>query len=465
MTGRCKRRLFAVLATLLLLAVWYGITRSKSQVLQGQDHVVAFSADGRVLATIGQDGGGALWDPETGRLRNDLAGSVSGLSFPFSPDGRYFVRRSPSDKPPDTRVNGKVDREDFEKKWKDYLEKNARIRSLTAVAETKTQRNLVQFHCIADSFRTRCLGFSSDGQYFFAQRSQKDYPAFPDTSCVWSLSDARKVYEEQSYLQAISHDGKKLARAAHAMVEGKQIPCLDIIHVEDGETELTFAPLDLFSEGTTFSTDGSRVMQIDGSHRGAWGVAALYDLESGKQALLEGTPTPLGFGEPTVPQFIHGDQLVEVQRLTPRFQWVTVCTATTEDFRIVWDARSISINKQWCFREYYVEKKRTVLKVFEVSPDVATQETGLNPRITYEYTFDSLLYPRQAAISDDGRIVVMVMGQSDVMVVDMIDKSVLLERTFHPSWIHGIYLSPNGRHVAATVHASEGPEVHVIQVP
>ena len=47
-------------------------------------------------------------------------------------------------------------------------------------------------------------------------------------------------------------------------------------------------------------------MQIGGNNI-ALGVAALYDLETGKQAFLERTPYPLGSGGPTVPRFIHGD--------------------------------------------------------------------------------------------------------------------------------------------------------------
>jgi hypothetical protein len=69
---------------------------------------------------------------------------------------------------------------------------------------------------------------------------------------------------------------------------------------------------------------------------------------------------------------------------------------------------------------------------------------------TCEFTYDSLLFPHQTAISDDGRIAVIASEQIGVIVVDMIDNKVLLETT-HPSSIgNQIYLSPNGRHVAAT---------------
>lgn len=251
------------------------------------------------------------------------------------------------------------------------------------------------------------------------------------------------------------------------------------MQVEDATTEVSLDALH-GSRGTAFSSDNRHVIQIAHHDVRFSGTAKLFDLSNGETALLEGTPRPLS-GEPTVPQFIHGDQLVEVQRLTPRFQWVAVCTATTDDFRVVWDARCISSNKRWCFREDHSKKKQwvgpigskseqvvwegTILRVFEVSPEFALSNKGQKPTPVYEFTFDELLYPRQTAISDDGRIVVMVSDRSDVMVVDTIDQTVLLEMSLSPAWIFGIYLSPNGRHIAATVQTTKGSHVNVIHVP
>jgi len=59
----------------------------------------------------------------------------------------------------------------------------------------------------------------------------------------------------------------------------------------------------------------------------------------------------------------------------------------------------------------------------------------------------------------------MACRRSDLMVVDMIDKKVLLQKTFDPSWIWGIYLSPNGRLAAATVQTGERSEVHLMTIP
>jgi hypothetical protein len=55
-----RRHKWWLVAVGLLVAVeaWYIITRPRWRQLEGQHHVVDFSSDGRVLATIGGDGMG-----------------------------------------------------------------------------------------------------------------------------------------------------------------------------------------------------------------------------------------------------------------------------------------------------------------------------------------------------------------------------------------------------------------------
>ena len=52
---------------------------------------MAFSPDGRLLATAGSDGTARLWDPSTGKHRRTLTGHLAVNSVAFSPDGRLLA--------------------------------------------------------------------------------------------------------------------------------------------------------------------------------------------------------------------------------------------------------------------------------------------------------------------------------------------------------------------------------------
>jgi WD40 repeat protein len=53
---------------------------------------VAFSPDGRLLATASADGTARLWDPATGQHQRTLTGHTNAvLGVAFSPDGRLLA--------------------------------------------------------------------------------------------------------------------------------------------------------------------------------------------------------------------------------------------------------------------------------------------------------------------------------------------------------------------------------------
>jgi WD40 repeat protein len=431
----------AAVGILVAVVGWYVITRPRWQQLDGQDHVVGFSADGRVLATMDRDGLGNLWDPEAGQPRDDLAGKVTGLPFPFSADGRYHAALLPADV-------------------------NKLHHGSAAVVETKTKRQIFKFdYDTWSTLQNRHLGFAANGKFFFSKGPMADH-----SSCVWSLPDGKKVFTDSKPLFAISNHGEKVARYYEEVTAGKRSSILDIVGVENGETELSLERWGR-PKGIVFSSDESQLVEVFDGGASSFDLV-LHDLENNETANVEGRPYYHMYS-PFVLQFIHDDRLIEVTGYSSEHPMVAVCTASTQDFRLVWNARCISSNKKWCFREQFGNKRQTVLQVFEISPQIAEVSKGNSPPATYEFTYDSLLYPRQAAISDDGRIVVIVGQRSDVRdetemtVVDVVNQNVLLKRTFHSSHlsrINDIYLSPNGRHVAATVRTSEGSEVHWITI-
>jgi WD40 repeat protein len=208
--GNAKRRstvksyllwIAVLIGILVVSSVWHFMTRPQWRTIEGQDHVVGFSSDGRVLATIGKDGIGYLWDPETGLSRDDLAGKVTGLQFPFSPDGRYHVTLLPAN----------VDTPFF---------------GAAAVVETKSKRRLFKFdYDTRMTLEQRKLSFTSDGEFFFSMGAMVDHK-----SSVWSLPDGKKVFTDSKPLFAISNNGEKVARYNPRILE--------VVRVHDGGRNL-----------------------------------------------------------------------------------------------------------------------------------------------------------------------------------------------------------------------------------
>ena len=440
--SRCKWLVVAAIAALALAAAWYFMTRLRPLVLEGQDQVLGFSADGRVLATIDQSGKGRLWDTETGKPRNDLAGELAELPFPFSPDGRY-----------------RLDLESV-----DMLRRRVLV-------ETITGEPIFRFSYPADHgfYQKLAFGFTPDGNYLYAPISDAEV-TFPATS-VWSLPDGNQIYLGKQIALAVSPDGEHLFTAA--ITENAKAKRLELFNIGDQVVESSFEKLDSYVTSTAcvaFSSAGDRVAVCWDGGAMARSQVKVLDIRS-KQILAEHEIRSHYLFRP---RFIQNDQLIAVNQDSATGP-ISICLAKSDHSGSEWDLNALSANRQWgvtAYRARDIPTQRFAIDVFKISPDQATGVTNEYPSIKLKFPIDQWGYPSTCDISNDGVRVavsfdrnypVRVGNESPTIAVVDIPSQKVIWRWRSGDEPRDLRLSPDGRFVAFNT-SSLDPDVNVFRI-
>lgn len=443
MMRRHKWRLTAVIGILFLACAWCVMSLPTPLVLKDQRHVVGFSADGRVLATIDQNGKGCLWDPVTGQSRINLAGELSGLRFPFTPDGRYCV---------DLAVANHLDRR--------------------VVSNVKTGEPLFRYSYPASAgfYQTMAFGFTPDGRYFYSPISDTngDFAA----TGVWSLPDGSQVHLGEEPTLAMSPDGEHLAIVSQPQThESRRV---ELYSLGEQRVESSF---DLFNSSfdfylAAFSSTGDRLLVwLEGMSRMPMPVKVVDVLSSQISAEHQFRCYRL-----FRPRFIQNDQLFSVHRDSDAGP-IAICLATADHSGIAWDIDALSANDRWGVKAFRATDELSEwfeIDIFKISADQAAEVTNQYPAATMKFPLDQWGYPPRCNISNDASRVAVsyrydysdkigISDSSKIVVVDVASQDVIWkwQGKVHPD---NVQLSPDGRFVAFE-NSILSPGVKVFQLP
>lgn len=218
---------------------------------KGTVNSVAFSPDGKLLASGGSGVGIKLWDTEKGELKRTLEGHQYGTeALAFSPDGRRLVSGG------------------------------EKVR-LWDVASGSLIREMDEQKRLADSLSVQDVAFSPDG---------KSVASAGDHLIIWDVETGEPIrkFESGSYVVALSPDGKNIASATSSIVK--------LFDIETGELrfELTQSTDYARIHALAFSPDGKLLASASG---GIVSDLRVWDAETGA---LKQTLTPYdikeGFG-------------------------------------------------------------------------------------------------------------------------------------------------------------------------